>query len=179
MLANKWQPALIRKQNKEVSPLNQFLDNKMGLKRKNNYFDYEYLTTEKVKYAEDHLRENADFLELLNMEVDSCIENETGSGGLEDLAAFFISKNKALELKRHHIVVGMCSQDGSPRLHARDIAILAAETNSWDIFLPAHLEVMNDRFERMSDGSYAYGGRKTYLKELEELNLDVVDLILG
>jgi hypothetical protein len=38
---------------------------------------------------------------------------------------------------------------------------------------------MNDRFERMSDGSYAYGGRKTYLKELEELNLDIVDLILG
>ncbi len=34
-------------------------------------------------------------------------------------------------------------------------------------------------FDRMSDGSYAYAGRKTYLKELEELNLDVVDLILG
>ncbi len=38
---------------------------------------------------------------------------------------------------------------------------------------------MNDRFDRVSDGSYAYAGRKTYLKELEELNLDVVDLILG
>lgn len=38
---------------------------------------------------------------------------------------------------------------------------------------------MNDRFERASDGSYAWGKRKTYLKELEELNLNIVDLVLG
>jgi hypothetical protein len=69
--------------------------------------------------------------------------------------------------------------DQSPREHARNIAILAAEAHSWDIFLRAHLDIMNDRFERMTDGSYAYGGRKTYLKELEELNLNIVDLMLG
>ena len=38
---------------------------------------------------------------------------------------------------------------------------------------------MNDRFERVSDGSYAYGRRKTYIKELEELNINVVNLLLG
>jgi hypothetical protein len=38
---------------------------------------------------------------------------------------------------------------------------------------------MNDRFERMSDGSYAWAGRKTYLKELEELDIPAVDLLLG
>jgi hypothetical protein len=38
---------------------------------------------------------------------------------------------------------------------------------------------MNDRFERASDGSYAWEKRETYLKELEELNLNIVDLMLG
>ena len=35
------------------------------------------------------------------------------------------------------------------------------------------------RFERVTDGSYACGDRKTYLKELEELNLNIVDLMIG
>ena len=38
---------------------------------------------------------------------------------------------------------------------------------------------MNDRFDRMSDGSYAWAERNTYIKELEELNINVTDLILG
>jgi hypothetical protein len=75
--------------------------------------------------------------------------------------------------------MGSCSQDSRPREHARDIAILAAQAHSWDIFLRAHLDIMNDRFERATDGSYAWEARKTYLKELEELNLNIVDLMLG
>jgi len=43
--------------------------------------------------------------------------------------------------------------DESPRTHARAIALLAAETNNWDILLRAHIDIMNDRFERRSDGS--------------------------
>jgi hypothetical protein len=31
----------------------------------------------------------------------------------------------------------------------------------------------------MSDGSYAWDQRNTYIKELEELNINVIDLILG
>jgi hypothetical protein len=38
---------------------------------------------------------------------------------------------------------------------------------------------MNDRFERMSDGSYAYAGRKTYLQELEALDIPAIDLLIG
>lgn len=38
---------------------------------------------------------------------------------------------------------------------------------------------MNDRFERVSDGSYAWAGRKTYLKELEALDIPAVDLLIG
>jgi hypothetical protein len=76
-------------------------------------------------------------------------------------------------------VVGSCSQDSSPRRHAINIAMLSAQTQNWEVFLKAHLDVMNDRFERISDGSYAWAGRKTYLKELEELHIDVLDLIIG
>lgn len=76
-------------------------------------------------------------------------------------------------------VIGGCSMDQSPRYHARDIAILAAETHNWGIFLRAHLDIMNDRFERVSDGSYAWPHRKTYLRELEALDFNTTDLILG
>ena len=140
---------------------------------------FEYITDEKCKYAGDYLKNDQQFISLVRSAADDCIENNTGSDMLEDLVAIFISSQKALELKRHRRVMGMCSQDQSPRFHARNIAVLAAETNSWDIFLRAHMDIMNDRFERMSDGSYAYGGRKTYLKELEALNLNIVDLMIG
>ena len=69
--------------------------------------------------------------------------------------------------------------DQSPRYHAMNIAVLSAETVSWETFLRAHLDIMNDRFERSSDGSYAWAGRKTYIKELEELDIDVAKLLFG
>lgn len=84
-----------------------------------------------------------------------------------------------LEEKRKTSVWGYCSMDQSPRLHAIDIAVLSAETYNWPVFLKAHLDVMNDRFDRASDGSYAWGARQTYIKELEELNIHVHDLMLG
>ena len=69
--------------------------------------------------------------------------------------------------------------DQSPRYHALNIAKLSAETVNWEIFLRSHLDIMNDRFERASDGSYAWGRRKTYIKELEVLDINVLDLLLG
>lgn len=89
-------------------------------------------------------------------------------------------KQKALlEKMRKTKVVGFCSQDSRPREHAINIAMLSAETTNWEVFLKAHLDIMNDRFERASDGSYAWEGRKTYIKELEKLDINVLDLILG
>lgn len=76
-------------------------------------------------------------------------------------------------------VIGGCSQDSSPRDHAVNIALLSAETYNWSVFLKAHLDIMNDRFERVSDGSYAWDARNTYIKELETLDINVLDLILG
>ena len=88
-------------------------------------------------------------------------------------------KNKLLDKMRSTRVIGGCSMDSSPRDHAINIALLSAETTNWEVFLKSHLDIMNDRFERMSDGSYALGQRKTYIKELEELDINLTDLIFG
>ena len=168
-----------------VDKLNEYLNSKMHLKRENSkdslFLDYavDYISDDKYAYAREYLAKDTVFKKLVSDAVDSCIFYGAGSPSLEVLAGQFISKEKSLEIMRHRRVMGRCSQDPAPRLHARDIALMAAETNSWNIFLRAHLDIMNDRFERASDGSYAYGMRKTYLKELEMLNLDIVDLMIG
>ncbi len=84
-----------------------------------------------------------------------------------------------LDKMRSTRVIGYCSMDGRPREHALHIALLSAETAKWEVFLKAHLDIMNDRFERASDGSYAWGQRNTYINELEELNINVQDLVFG
>jgi hypothetical protein len=88
-------------------------------------------------------------------------------------------KAQLLNKLRSTRVKGGCSLDGLPRLHAVQIALLAADTYKWGVFLKAHLDVMNDNFERSTDASDAWAERKTYIKELEELNIHVPDLILG
>ena len=88
-------------------------------------------------------------------------------------------KSQLLEDLRNTIVVGSCSQDNSPRYHALFISILSAETTNWEVFLRSHLDIMNDRFERASDGSYAWAKRQTYIRELEELEINMLDLIFG
>ncbi|WBV61122.1 hypothetical protein PFY12_03140 [Chryseobacterium camelliae] len=88
-------------------------------------------------------------------------------------------KAKLLEELRGTRVIGGCSQDMGPRVHAVNIALLSAETYNWNVFLKSHLDIMNDRFDRVTDGSYAWGQRNTYIRELEELNIDVLKLVMG
>lgn len=97
----------------------------------------------------------------------------------EYYVANYNSKKLALDMKRSRRVVGLCSMDQSPREHAQQIALLSAEAVNWETFLRAHLNIMNDRFDRVSDGSWSYAGRQTYIRELETLNLDVDDLLIG
>ena len=97
----------------------------------------------------------------------------------EEYVERYISKEEALELKRNRLVFGSCSMDNGPRVHALNIAMLSAETIKWEIFLRSHLNIMNDRFDRASDGSYAQDARSTYIKEIEVLDINVLDLILG
>ncbi|HEU5292198.1 MAG TPA: hypothetical protein VFU05_16220 [Cyclobacteriaceae bacterium] len=110
---------------------------------------------------------------------DEAFESRNSDPRLEFYVGRYLSSADALKLMRGRKVIGGCSQDQSPRYHAMNICRLAAETAQWDIFLRSHLDIMNDRFERVSDGSYAYAGRKTYLKELEELDIPAIDLLLG
>jgi hypothetical protein len=88
-------------------------------------------------------------------------------------------KEGLLDKLRSTQVIGSCSMDNSPRVHAVNIALLSAETLNWKIFLRSHLDILNDNFQRMSDGSYAWEGRKTYIKELEVLDINVPDLVFG
>jgi hypothetical protein len=43
----------------------------------------------------------------------------------------------------------------------------------------AHLNIMNDRFDRNIDNGLAQRSRATYIKELEELNINVTNLLFG
>jgi hypothetical protein len=120
-----------------------------------------------------------------------CIVDTTTAKFKDDLKAGWVDlpenwaslsdkkKAKLLDEMRSTKVIGGCSQDSRPREHAINIALLSAETYNWEVFLKAHLDIMNDRFDRMSDGNYAWEQRNTYIKELEELNINVPDLILG
>lgn len=118
-------------------------------------------------------------LELLRSAAQETILRRSGDPALEFYVERYLSPVEALQMKRLRRVMGLCSMDHAPRLHAVDICRLAAETAQWDIFLRAHLDIMNDNFSRATDGSYAWAGRGTYLKELEALNIQATDLLLG
>lgn len=119
---------------------------------------------------------DANFTTLFN----EALEEALATGGSSDeFAERYHSKKTALQLKRGRIVVGGCSQDNRPRLHALNIAMLSVATVNWEIFLRSHLDIMNDRFQRVSDGSYAWAARKTYIRELEVLDIDILNLLLG
>lgn len=142
--------------------LNNFLNTRMKIKKDKSDYTYDYLSNEKIRFAIDSLRNNPFVVKKVHELADWYLKKGGGSDDVEELIAAFISKEKALEIKRHRRVMGMCSMDESPRVHARNIAMLAAETHSWDIFLRAHLDIMNDRFERATDGSYAWGKANLY-----------------
>jgi len=128
----------------------------------------------------DSLQVNdAKFMPMLTEAFAEAKEKQTGEDEFEDYVGRYIGKEAELELKRNRRVIGGCSMDQSPRIHAFNIALLSAETTKWEIFLHSHLDIMNDRFDRVSDGSWAQEGRSTYIKELEVLNINVLDLIVG
>ena len=125
------------------------------------------------------MRRSTFWKDFLQEAVDESADTGNSDARLERYAGRYLSKESALKLMRSRKVIGNCSMDQSPRYHAMNICKLAAETAKWDIFLRSHLDIMNDRFERRSDGSYAWAKRNTYLKELEQLDINAVDLLLG
>lgn len=99
--------------------------------------------------------------------------------GFTAIAKQVIPAERLLDLYRSARVTGFCSMDSRPREHARAIAVLASRTHNWPVFIRAHLNIMNDYMDRMTDGSYAQSGRKTHLRELELINIHTTDLLLG
>jgi hypothetical protein len=116
---------------------------------------------------------------LLQNAVNEAVRLKTPDLSLETWAGRYLSPRDELMMKRLRRVEGTCSMDNSPRLHAADICRLAAESASWEVFLRSHLDIMNDRFDRATDGNYAWGRRGTYIHELEVLGINVPELLLG
>ncbi|SEJ66253.1 hypothetical protein SAMN05216327_115128 [Dyadobacter sp. SG02] len=128
----------------------------------------------------DSLRKtSAQFNQLLAEAIEEAKQMGNDNDVLEEYIERYYSPELALQLKRDRIVIGGCSMDESPRYHALNIARLSAHTVKWEVFLRAHLDIMNDNFQRVSDGSWAWAGRKTYIKELEVLDINVPDLMMG
>lgn len=128
--------------------------------------------------ALDKKMEDQNNVRLLNEAVEESIIDQSGFY-LDYYAQRYLSPAKSLELKRSFRVHGWCSADTRPRDHAKAICKLAAENYQWDIFLRAHLDILNDNFIRAGDGAWARGRRGTYIKELEELDINTVDLLIG
>jgi len=146
------------------------------------YKEYKWFALDSMRNAwiDQHLVNTEQFRQLLAAAVKEAKEkNMATNDQFESYVATYVSKADALEMKRNRRVIGGCSMDQSPRYHALNIAMLSAETVNWQVFLRAHLNIMNDRFDRASDGSYAWAARNTYIKELEELNIEVQELLLG
>lgn len=141
--------------------------------------EYELWDRDRLNALDAKMEKSHYWKSLLIDAKEEAVTHGNSDSRLEYYVARYLSKDDALLMKRKRRVVGNCSMDMSPRYHAMEISTLAAETAKWDIFLRAHLDVMNDRFDRMSDGSYAWEGRRTYLRELEELEINAIDLLLG
>lgn len=148
-----------------------------------NYEEYakRLILWDSVKWMklDEKISKQVTFKELLAKAVEEALKTGNSNDEFEEYVARYESKETALLLKRGRIVVGGCSMDQSPRIHAMNIAVLSAETVNWETFLRAHLDIMNDRFQRASDGSYAWAERQTYIRELEELDINVADLLIG
>jgi hypothetical protein len=147
-----------------------------------NGWDY-YHAAERWEKSKDSLVEQIAaeplFLQLLNEASKKGIEYGFSDEDLDNWTEKYVSKRTALQLRRNHIVSGSCSRDTGPQNHAKAMARLAAETGNWSIFLRCQLDILNDKFDRVSDAGYAESRRKTYIRELEVLPINVNDLLLG
>lgn len=136
----------------------------------------------RAQWLDRKMKEDPGFKELLLKACKAALNGEGRSYRMEEFESYveqYISPETALDLKRRRKVTGSCSMDPGPINHAYHIARLAGETCCMEIFLRAHLNILYDRFERVTDGSYAEPERLTYGKELEVIGIDMKELIPG
>ncbi len=134
----------------------------------------------RLQFVENELSKSEKFKTMLIEAVKDAQATGLPNSQLEYYAGKYLDKASELYLKRKRAVIGAGSMDAAARIHTRSIAVLAAETANWEVFLRSHLDILNDRLDHLSDqNSYALNTRETYIKELEQLGIDVPDLMLG
>ena len=135
--------------------------------------------SKKEKFVDSLYTNDKHFKKLLIEALSYAEDNKVSNGDLEDFTAQLISKNKALELMRQNQQVGTCSFDNGPIVQQKRIAALAARTQNWEVFIKSFLNVMNDNVSRNVNSNIASNARKTYIEELDKLDLDIDKILLG
>lgn len=83
-------------------------------------------------------------------------------------------QSKLLDDWRRLYIRKSCSQDGRPIRYAIELAQIAASANRWDIFLRAHLKILEKRYQKPCVNCI-----QTHMRELEAIGINVPDLLLG
>ena len=132
-------------------------------------------------YICDSLSWRPVFKELLSGAAEEALSDKTKTDNtFEYCVSACYSKNVALSLKRNRQVFGEDNLDYlTPLIHVRDIALLAAQTTNWPVFLRARLRVMNDRFFHVGPPNQGGSTRKLYVNEIEGLGINIPDFMLG
>jgi hypothetical protein len=97
---------------------------------------------------------------------------------LDEYAVRYLSPERALSLERSSRPLRTCGADMWPTRYTREICKLAVRANQWEIFLRAHLDVMNDHFYQY-EPSDTSTRRKTYVRELDQMGVNSMKLSIG
>ncbi len=97
---------------------------------------------------------------------------------LEKLAYQLEDFKGILSFHRNHPITGSCSMDERPILQLEKIAKSAALNMDWDLFIKAHLDLINNRFSAFAYSSYGVANREAPAKSLESI-FDPTALFLG
>jgi hypothetical protein len=130
-------------------------------------------------YSDSLFKNDPVFKELLFEALDFAEKENKSNGELEFFTAQLISKSRALELIRNNQQVGTCSFDNGPRDQQKRMASLAADIPNWGVFIESFMNLLNDNVSRVADNNIASNARRTYIEELELLDLDLQKLLLG
>ncbi len=123
-------------------------------------------------YIRDSLPRFPEFQRLLSQAVPEVVSQKSFTDDvLEDFTAKYYSSSAALAMKRNRRITYMDNFDIEVRgpIVDMNIAILAAKSVNWPVFLKAHLQFMG----------YNYRGQVNGIKELEAIDIRVPDLLLG
>jgi hypothetical protein len=133
----------------------------------------------KVAFYKAELNKDPEFRQIAKRAWEEATKTNCYSTNFAQNIGIYYDKEKSLDLLRSRKVRGFCSHDGSPRYHLRNIAVFSADAGRWDVFLRAHLDLMNDKISRNSDNSSVQYRRETFIRELEQLPIDLRSIFVG